>query len=135
MQSLCESRMHPLWPAATVLSSRYPTALLFCPNPFMPDLNRVCVPEESEADTRREYGHEPFPNDGHRDGAGSDPRLRLLIGSGPVQAVPPVADSSQTPGKRQSCGERSGLQSRGTGLRSFWAMRPCVQEHRCVFLG
>lgn len=54
----------------------------------MPGLNCVCVPEESEADTRREYGHESFPNDGHRDGAGSDSRLRLLIRSGPVQAVP-----------------------------------------------
>lgn len=65
--------MHPLWPAATLLSSQYLKGLLFCPNLFMPDLNHVCVPGKSEADTRKEYGHEPFPNDGHRDGLAVTP--------------------------------------------------------------
>lgn len=63
----------------------------------MPVLNHVCVLEESEADTRREYGHEPSPNDGRRDGVGSDARLRLLVRNGPVQS-----GSSQIPGKRQT---------------------------------
>lgn len=72
--------MRPLWPAATLLRSRYFKGLLVCPNLFMSGLNCVCVLEESETDSRREYGHEPSPNDGHR--------LRLLLRSGSGQAVP-----------------------------------------------
>lgn len=45
----------------------------------------------------RECGHEPFPNDGRRDGVDSDTRLRPLVRNGPVQS-----GSSQTPGKRQT---------------------------------
>lgn len=63
----------------------------------MPVINHVCVLEESEADTRREYGHEPSLNDGRRDGIGSDTRLRPLVRSGLVQS-----GSSQTSGKRQT---------------------------------
>lgn len=42
-------------------------------------------------------GHELSPNDGRRDGVGSDTRLRPLVRNGPVQS-----GSSQTPGKRQT---------------------------------
>lgn len=85
------------WPVATLLRSQYLKGPPFCSNLFMPGLNHVRVLEESEADTRRECGHEPSPNDGRRDGVDSDTRLRPLVRNGPVQS-----GSSQTPGKRQT---------------------------------
>lgn len=63
------------WPVATLLRSQYLKGPPFCSNLFMPGLNHVRVLEESEADTRRECGHEPSPNDGRRDGVNSDTRL------------------------------------------------------------
>lgn len=84
--------MRLLWPVATLLKG-----LLLCSNLFMSGLNHVRVLEESEADTRRECGREPSPNDGRRDGVDSDTRLRLLVRNGPVQS-----GSIQTPGKRQT---------------------------------
>lgn len=95
--------MRPLWPAATLLRSQHLKGLLVCPNLFMPGLNRVCVLEESETDTRKEYGYEPSPDDGRQDGAGSDFRLRLLIGRGPVQAVPSSCWLKSDPREEQNC--------------------------------
>lgn len=65
-ESICESSMHPLWPTATLLRSRQPKGLLSGPNLCMPGLDHLCVLEESGADTKRGYGHEPSPNYGHQ---------------------------------------------------------------------